>query len=203
MLPKCCQAIERYSPYLPPISDERYSAAKKRFTPEAVEKIRQALNPPADFDLEEELWITVYYYHYLSDPDFLEGLPPKQQAEKLAEVERKTVDLLAMLRNQPGILVDIFDDHLLLKELETCLDHLQRHCDGRKTKLSKIGRGRHPDNGQRHFFLGLAKLHKSATGRPATRKFYRLCHELLIGSIGEDNVIRMAKEINRLYYKTA
>ena len=203
MLPKCCQAIKNGLDDLPPMTPKRYADAKRKFTPAAVETIRQALNPPADFDLEGRLWRAVHKYHYFSEPDLLSALSPKQQHDAVADVEVKTADLLALLRDQPGVMHDLCDDTFLLCELETCLEHLQARCRERKAKLPKIERGRHPEKGQRLFFLELAKICTEANGKKATRHFNQVCFEVLIGSIGADNLIRMSKEINRLYYKTA
>ena len=205
MLPKCCQTVKNGLPDLPPMTPERFKAAKKRFTPEAVETIRQALNPPASFDLEGRLWRAVHLYHSITESDVLSALAPKQQHEAVADVESKTADLLALLRDRPGVMYDICDDTLLLCELETCLEHLQARCRERKPDLPPIVRGPHPENGQRLFIREIAKMYFEITGRLAPRKFYQLCHGAFIGPISnsDENIARLSKEINRLHRKNA
>lgn len=205
MLPKRCQAMKIGLDGLPPMTPKRFADAKRKFTPAAVEEIRQALNPPAGFDLEGRLWRAVHLYHSITESDVLSALAPKQQHEAVDDVSSKTADLLALLRDRPGVMHDICDDSLLLSELETCLEHLQNRCLERKTKLPPIVRGPHPGNGQRLFIRELAKLYFEINRRLAPRKFYQLCYRAFIGpmSANDENIARLVKEINRLHYKTA
>jgi hypothetical protein len=200
MLPKCCQVIEKFIPVDgPPISDEILAPAKQRFTPDNIQKIREALNPPDDYDLEYNLWSVVYYYHESFHPDSFHELSPKQQAEKLAEVEHKTGALVSLMRDQTGFMIGIMDDEVLFLDVEKCLESLLKRCQERRSKLPKIERGRHVEEGQREFFSSICFIHWELTGRRPTRKFYRLCYEALIGAISNENVARIVKYINRNY----
>jgi hypothetical protein len=200
MLPKCCQVIEKFFPFdRPPLRNEFLDEAKRRFTPNNIQKIREALNPPYDFDLEYNLWYAVYYYHAFNHPDAFLELSPKQQTEKIAEVEHKTGVLLSLLREQPGLMADIMDDAKLFVGVETFLERLVKCCQERKSKLPEIKRGRHVEEGQRKFFSCICFIHSEVTGRRPTRKFYRLCYEALIGAISEENTTRIAKYTNREY----
>jgi hypothetical protein len=200
MLPKCCQAIEKFIPVEgPPLSDEILAPAKRRFTPDNIQKIREALNPPDDYDLEYILWDAVYYYHASFYPDAYRELSPKQQAEKIAEVEHTTGVLVSLMREQTGIMLDIMDDEVLFLDVEKCLERLLKCCQERRSKLPKIKRGRHVEEGQRDFFVNIFYIHLEVTGRQPTRKFYRLCYEALIGAISEENATRIVKYINRRY----
>jgi hypothetical protein len=239
-----------------PLSAESLKAVKKRFTPDNIQKIREALNPPGDYDLEQELWIALYSYYRSYEPNSFDDLSPKQQTEKIAEVEHKAGLLLSLLREQPGIISDIMEDmsevehefDLLLSSLrkqpgiisdimddiaeaeheagllpsllrkqpgtipdimddmnnkgpfvdiEKCLERLIKGCQERKPELPKIKGGRHVEVGQREFFYNICEIHLEVTGRRATRKFYRLCYEALIGSISEENAARLATYTNR------
>jgi hypothetical protein len=217
-----------------PLSAERLKAVKKRFTPDNIQKIREALNPPGDYDLEGELWCALCSYHSSCEPDSFDDLSPKQQTEKIAEVEHKAASLLSLMREQPGIISDIMDDMAeaeckadsLLSffcgqpgiisdsmddmdnkdpfvDLKKCLERLIKGCQERKPELPKIKGGRHIEVGQREFFYDICDIHLEVTGRLATRKFYRLCYESLIGAISEENVARLATYTNREFKNSA
>jgi hypothetical protein len=205
MLPKCCQTIERYLRLLPAISDERLAEAKKRFTPESIETIRIELNPPADFDLEGELWVAVHLYHFYSEPSVLEAMSPKQQREKLAAHVRKCWALEGMMHELRDDLVGVagIRDKQLIEIGEAC-GHLLDHYQNQMRKLPPVKAGRHTDNGQRSFFNSIAMIHKITTGQPAPWTFFKLCHDLLIGYTFEDrNTRRIVADLNRAFFKTA
>jgi hypothetical protein len=199
----------------PPLSAERLKAVKRRFTLENIQKIREALNPPDDYDLERGLWNALYYYHSSFEPSSFDELSPKQQTKKMAEVEHTAGILLSLLREQPGIISSIMDKAYLaqacqrqmgeqvdvfpLFDIEEYLERLIEGCQERKPELPKTKVGRHAEVGQREFFLKICCIHFEVTGRLASRKVYSLCYETLIGEIGEENVARIATYTNRRF----
>jgi hypothetical protein len=201
----------------PPLSAERLKAVKRRFTLENIQKIREALNPPNDYDLEEELWNALYYYHSSFELGSFCELSPKQQTKKMAEVEHTAILLLSLLYEQPGIISSIMDkaysaqafqrqigeqvDEVPLGDIEEYLERLIKGCQELKPELPKIKSGRHVEVGQQQFFFKICYIHFEVTGRRATRKVYSLCYEALIGAISEENVARIATYTNREFKK--
>jgi hypothetical protein len=185
-----------------PLPEAAYNAARARFTPEAIEKIRAALEPTEGFPLEERLRRAVYDFHHLG-ADLLAHLGTKRKKSALAKIREPVQGLLSLLESKPQYFAEIYrndGDFKTTHDLAAIIKNLKQRIDQAEAEIpKKKGRGyNHPRN---VFFAHLLSIFEDATGREAKQSdlhyepnrefnFFKVAHNSLIEETSDATINR-------------
>ena len=176
-----------------PLPEAAYNAARRRFTPKAMEKIRRVLKPPVGFPLEERLRLAVYNYHHLS-ADLLCHLGPAKKKAALEKMRKPVESLLALLEGKPLYFAELYQASFDVgRDLAEILKDLKRRIDQAEAPMK---RGNKYDHAKNVFFAGLHLIFEETYTGPERGKlakafrFFKTSHNLLIAQMSDKTIER-------------